>query len=128
MNKLGDHIPIKGIVDAKTDQEFKTYYIIYFNLVGSSRPNISLEQQIRKLNDFNDMIYQTINATVFYDNSHIFFPDYYSSTGDGAVFCFTNPTDPFEFSVVLHSKLYRYNRIKSEGVSSIISLICCNYR
>ena len=73
MNKLGDHIPIKGIVDAKTNQEFKTYYIIYFNLVGSSRPNISLEQQIRKLNDFNDMIYQTINATVFYDNSHIFF-------------------------------------------------------
>lgn len=90
MNKLGDHIPIKCIVDAKTDQEFKTYYIIYFNLVGSSRPNISLEQQIRKLNDFNDMIYQTINATVFYDSSHIFFPDYYSSTGDGAVFCFTN--------------------------------------
>src|SRR4249920_3433727 len=72
MNKLGDHIPIKGIVDAKTDQEFKTYYIIYFNLVGSSRPNISLEQQIKKLNDFNDMIYQTINATVFYDNSHPF--------------------------------------------------------
>ena len=113
MNKLGDHIPIKCIVDAKTNQEFKTYYIIYFNLVGSSRPNISLEQQIRKLNDFNDMIYQTINATVFYDSSHIFFPDYYSSTGDGAVFCFTNPTDPFEFSIVLHSKLYRYNRIKS---------------
>ncbi|MGC2427748.1 MAG: adenylate/guanylate cyclase domain-containing protein [Nitrososphaeraceae archaeon] len=100
-------------MDAKTDHEFKTYYILYFDLVGSSRSDILLEKQILKLNDFNDMIHQTINKTVLYENSYRFFPDYYSSTGDGAVFCFTNPSDPFEFSVVLHSKLYRYNKIKS---------------
>ena len=84
-------------MNAKTDHEFKTYYILYFDLVGSSRSDILLEKQILKLNDFNDMIHQTINATVLYENSYRFFPDYYSSTGDGAVFCFTNPSDHLNF-------------------------------
>jgi hypothetical protein len=66
------------------------------------------------LDDFNEMIYSTINATASYDNSNNFSPIYSSSTGDGVVLCFTFPTDPFEFSLVLHSKLFRYNKIKSD--------------
>jgi hypothetical protein len=87
--------------------------MLYVDLVDSSKPTISLECQIRKLNDLNKMIHDTINPPTFFDSFDKFSPYYCSSTGDGAVFCFTNPTDLFEFSVVLHSRLFRYNRGKS---------------
>ena len=48
-----------------------TYCILIWLVLQD--PDILLEKQILKLNDFNDMIHQTINKTVLYENSYRFF-------------------------------------------------------
>lgn len=44
---------------------------------------------------------------------------YQASTGDGAVFCFKEPKDPFLLSIALHRRLICYNENMSEDLEKI---------
>jgi hypothetical protein len=81
------------------------YYIVYLDIVDSSKNELDLNQQVFKLNVFNTILHEILHPPITYFSTKEWKPAYSTSTGDGAVFCFTDPTDPFLLSIMLHRRL-----------------------
>lgn len=81
------------------------YYILYLDIVDSSKNELGLNQQVSKLNVFNTILHEILHPSITYDSTEEWNLAYSSSTGDGAVLCFTDPTDPFLLSIMLHRRL-----------------------
>src|SRR5215469_10969887 len=81
------------------------YYILYLDIVDSSKNELDLNQQVFKLNVFNTILHEILHTSITYDSTEEWNIAYSSSTGDGAVLCFTDPTDPFLLSIMLHRRL-----------------------
>jgi len=81
------------------------YYILYLDIVDSSKNELDLNQQVFKLNVFNTILHEILHPSITYDSTEEWNLAYSSSTGDGAVLCFTDPTDPFLLSIMIHRRL-----------------------
>ena len=81
------------------------YYILYLDIVDSSKNELDLNQQVFKLNVFNTILHEILHPSITYDSTEEWNIAYSSSTGDGTVLCFTDPTDPFLLSIMLHRQL-----------------------
>jgi hypothetical protein len=85
------------------------YYILYVDVVDSSKKELDLNHQIFKLNAFNTILREILHPSITYDFTKKWSTTYQGSAGDGAVFCFRDPTDPFVLSIMLHTQLHGYN-------------------
>jgi hypothetical protein len=95
------------------------YYIVYLDIVDSSKNELDLNQQVFKLSVFNTILHEILHPSITYDSTKEWNPAYSSSTGDGAVFCFTDPTDPFLLSIKLHRRLRDHNVNLSNDLEKI---------
>jgi class 3 adenylate cyclase len=71
----------------------------------SSKNELDLKQQVFKLNVFNTILHEILHSSITYDSTKEWDLAYSSTTGDGAVLCFTDPTNPFLLSIILHRRL-----------------------
>jgi class 3 adenylate cyclase len=92
------------------------YYIFYTDIVGSSDNRLDLRQQISRLNTLNEILGRVLFPNTIYEDTYQWSIKYHASTGDGAVICFKNVTDPFELAINLHKGISDYN-ISSEDLS-----------
>ena len=95
------------------------YYILYVDVVDSSKNELDLNHQVFKLNTFNRILREILHPSITYDFTKKWNVAYNASTGDGAVFCFRDPTDPFVLSIMLHTHLDKYNENKSNDLEKI---------
>jgi hypothetical protein len=93
------------IMKKKMTSRTTYYYILYVDVVDSSKNELELNHQIFKLNAFNMILREILHPSITYDFTKKWDTAYNASTGDGAVFCFGDPTDPFVLSIMLHTQL-----------------------
>jgi hypothetical protein len=80
---------------------------------------MSLNQQVFKLNVFNTILHEIVHPSITYDSTEKWNLAYSSSTGDGAVLCFTDPTDPFLLSLMIRRRLRDRNVNISNNLEKI---------
>jgi len=104
---------------SQADYESFFAYFLFVDVVGSSIVTLDFKQQIHKLESFYSTLRDTLHPMFYPAVTESFEPRYWNSTGDGAVFCFTKPLDPFRLSIALRKELERYNMQKSSPSEKI---------
>jgi class 3 adenylate cyclase len=98
---------------SQADDESFFAYFLFVDVVGSSIATLDIKQQIHKLESFYSTLRDILRQMFYPDVTEAYEPRYWNLTGDGAVFCFTKPLDPFRLSIALRKELERYNIQKS---------------
>ncbi len=94
-------------------------YILYVDVVDSSKNELDLNRQIFKMNAFNRILCEILQHSITYDFTKKWNIAYKASTVDDAVFCSRDPTDPFVLSIMLHTQLHGYNEKMSNDLEKI---------
>lgn len=100
----------------------KSYlYTCYFDLEGSSSSELTIHQQIAKLEQLNTFVREIFHPNITYTEMLVQTPSpsYSSPTGDGAVLCFDDGLPILQFSIFLHEYLAHFNREQKEEFKKI---------
>lgn len=113
---MADNAERSSIDWSQSQADDKSFFAYFFfvDVVGSSITTLDIKQQVHKLESFYKILGDILYPKLYPGLSMPIEPRYWNSTGDGAVFCFTKPLDPFRLSIALQKDLNRYNRQREE--------------
>ena len=93
-------------------------YTCYFDLVGSSSSNLTIHQQIAKLENLNNFVREIFYPAITYPEmlKSTPSPSYLTSTGDGGILCFEGGLPILQFSIFIHGYLVFFNSEQKEDI------------